>query len=102
MRVTLAKHGGMAAAINLRLPPRVVDTDALPKATAEELVRLVAAAKAAPAVQEEKSGGGRDVMSYTITVEDGSHPTVLKQSDIAMSPAFNALRGWLERHSAGK
>ena len=55
MRVTLAKHGGMPAAINLRLPPRVVDTDALPKGTAEELVRLVAAAKAAPPRKKDRA-----------------------------------------------
>ncbi len=102
MRVTLAKHGGLAAAIHLRLPPRAVDTDALPKGVAGELVRLVAAAKAAPAAKEERPGRGGDVMSYTITVEDGDRPTVLKQSDTAMSPAFDALRGWLEKHFAGK
>ena len=60
MKVSLAKHGGMAAAINLRLPPRVVDSDALPKAAAEESIRLAAAAKAAPAATEEKPGRGAD------------------------------------------
>jgi hypothetical protein len=102
MRVTLAKHGGLAAAINLRLPARVVDTDALPQGAAEELVRLVAAAKAAPVAKEERPGRGGDVMSYTITVEEGGRPTVLKQSDTAMSSAFDALRAWLEKHSADK
>jgi predicted RNA-binding protein YlxR (DUF448 family) len=99
MKVSLAKHGGMAAAINLRLPPRVVDSDALPKAAAEELIRLAAAAKAAPAATEEKPGRGADVMAYTITIEEGGTRTVLKQSDTAMSPAFDALRSWLEKHS---
>jgi hypothetical protein len=38
------------------------------------------------------------MMSYTITVEDSGHQTVLKQSDTTMSPAFRNLLGWLERH----
>jgi hypothetical protein len=42
-------------------------------------------------------------MSYTITLEeDGGEPTVLKQSDMTMSPSFAALLQWLERHPAGK
>ena len=49
MKVTLATHGGQAAGINLRLPPRVVDTDTLPEPAAEELAQLVAAAKAVKA-----------------------------------------------------
>jgi hypothetical protein len=102
MKVTLAKHGGQAAAINLRLPPQVVEAKALPHPAAEELVRLVAAAKAAPAAKDERPARGGDVMSYTITVDDGAGPTVLKQSDIAMSPEFDALRSWLESHTAGK
>lgn len=102
MKVTLAKHGGQAAAINLRLPPRVVDAGALSPDAAGELARLVAAAKAAPAAPKQTARQGGDVMSYTITVEDGDRPTVLKQSETAMSPAFDALRNWLERHSTEK
>ena len=99
MKASLASHGGIAAGINLRLPPRVVDSDALPKAAAEELIRLVVAAKAAPAATEEKPGRGADMMAYTITIEEDGTRTVLKQSDTAMSPAFDALRSWLEKHS---
>jgi hypothetical protein len=102
MKVTLAKHGGQAAALNLGRPPRMVDADTLSPAAAGELARLVAAAKAAPVAQEQKPNRGGDVMSYTITVEDGERPTVLKQSDTGMSAAFDALRSWLERHSADK
>lgn len=42
MKVTLATHGGQAAAIRLRLPPKVLDTDTLPPNTAMELAELVA------------------------------------------------------------
>lgn len=80
----------MAAAINLRLPPRVVDSDALPKTAAEELARLVAAAKAAPAATEEKPGRGADAMAYTITIEEDGTRTVLKRSDTAMSALARA------------
>jgi hypothetical protein len=102
MKVTLAKRGGHLAAINLRRPPLVVDSDAVPKSSAEELTRLVAAARAVPATQEKVSGIPGDVMTYTITVEEGGAVIVLKQSDIAMSPAFSALLGWLENHATGR
>ncbi|MFI6768097.1 protealysin inhibitor emfourin [Streptomyces sp. NPDC050355] len=98
MKVTLARHGGQAAAILLRLPPKVLDTDALPKNAAAELAQLVAAA--APAAEKDRPGRARDAMSYTITVEDGGRSTVLAQSDTTMSPAFAALLGWLEKHFA--
>ncbi|MFJ3310942.1 protealysin inhibitor emfourin [Streptomyces sp. NPDC086549] len=98
MKVTLATHGGLAAVTNLRLPPKVLDTDALPANAAAELVQLVAAAVAMP--EEDEASRARDAMSYTITVEDGGRSTVLKQSDAAMSPAFAALLTWLENHFA--
>ncbi len=100
MKVTLAEHGGLAAGV--RRLPRVVEADALPKAAAAELTRLVADAKAASGVQQDGPGRARDAMSYTITIEDGGGPTVLRQSDMTMSPAFAALLTWLKRHAAGK
>ncbi|AWM36727.1 hypothetical protein GobsT_54270 [Gemmata obscuriglobus] len=95
MKVTLAKHGGLAAGI--RRPPQVVDTDALPAPLAEELARLVAAAVAAGTPPGERPGRARDAMSYTLTVE-GDGRTALTQSDTAMTPAFAALLAWLEQH----
>ncbi len=100
MKVTLATHGGQAAAINLRLPPRVVDAEALPQEAARELARLVEAAKTTQAVKEDGPGQARDALSYTITVEDVDRSTVLTQSDTTMSPAFAALLTWLERRLA--
>jgi hypothetical protein len=96
MKVTLATHGGLAAAIRMRSPAQAVDGDALPKAAAAELARLVAAAKAAPARAEENPGRGADLMAYTITVEDDGPPVTLQQSQTTMSPAFDALRRWIE------
>ncbi|MEU6666013.1 protealysin inhibitor emfourin [Streptomyces sp. NPDC046727] len=101
MKVTLARHGGLAAAIRLSLPPDVVDTDALPENDAAELARLVAAALPAAVpggAGPDRPDPARDAMSYTITVEDDGRSTVLTQSDTAMSPEFAALLSWLEQH----
>ena len=95
MRVSLATHGGLAATIVRRLPPRVLDTDQLPDAEARELRRLVDAASADP-------GGGypashaRDAMTYTITVVDGAQSATLTSADTSMSPAFGALLTWVQ------
>jgi hypothetical protein len=96
MKVTLATHGGQAAAVNLGLPPRAVDTDALSGSAAAELSDLVAAAL--PTAGEERPTRARDAMSYTITVEDDSQPMVLQRSDNTMSLAFAELLDWLSRH----
>ncbi|MFD5633281.1 protealysin inhibitor emfourin [Streptomyces sp. NPDC127077] len=97
MRVTWEAQGGQAAAIRLGLPPKVLDTDALTESAAGELDRLVSAA--APEAGRERPSRARDAMSHTITVEDGVRSTTLTQSEAAMSPAFAALLGWLEKHT---
>ncbi|MET9894348.1 protealysin inhibitor emfourin [Streptomyces sp. NPDC006465] len=98
MKVTWETYGGQAAAIRLGLPPKVLDTDALPEDMARELDRLVAAALSE--AEEKRPDRARDVMSYTVTVEDGGHSTALTRSDVTMTPAFAALLGWLEKHAA--
>lgn len=104
MKITLATHGGLPAAINLRLPPRIVDTDTLPGTVAAELSRLVAAAESgstpeAGAPEKERPRRIPDEMSYTITVEDHGHQIALTASDTTMSQEFAALLNWLEQHS---
>jgi hypothetical protein len=100
MKVTLAKHGGLAAGI--RRPPLEVDSADLPVAAAAELERLVAEAKAAPEAQGERPGRARDAMSYTITVEEeDGEPTVLRHSDVSEASALSALLQWLQRHPKG-
>ncbi|BCY11145.1 protealysin inhibitor emfourin [Actinoplanes sp. L3-i22] len=95
MRVSLATHGGLAAPIVRRLPARVLDADRLPDDDARELRRLLAAAAADPGgVHPARSA--RDVMTYTVTVEDGPHSTTLTSSDTAMSAAFATLLSWLQ------
>lgn len=98
MKISLAKHGGQAAGMFLGRPPRVLDTDTLPPSAVGELAKLVEATKATVAAPAAGPGRARDVMSYTITVEDSGHQIVLKQSDTNMSPAFRNLLAWLERH----
>lgn len=103
MKVTLTTHGGLAAAINLGLPPRVVNTDNLPEPAAAELAQLVAAAKAAEPAEASTEAGPRrapDAMSYTITVESSDHQHVLAATDTTMSREFSALLDWLEQHFA--
>ncbi|MFJ3770567.1 protealysin inhibitor emfourin [Streptomyces sp. NPDC090075] len=99
MKVTLETHGGQAAAINLRLPPQVLDTGNLPEEAAAQVARLVAAA-VPEASAPEPPGGAPDAMSYTITVEDGGRTTVLTRSDTTMSPAFAALLDRLREYFA--
>jgi hypothetical protein len=98
MKISLAKYGGQAAGMFLGRAPRVLEADTLPPPAAQELARLVETAKATAAATGAGPGRARDMMSYTITVEDSGHQTVLKQSDTTMSPAFRNLLGWLERH----
>jgi hypothetical protein len=100
MKVTLATHGGLAAAINIQLPPRVVDTEMLPGPAAAELSRLVAAAKAGNAPPSAGDERARDAMSYLITVEELGQSTTLAQSDVTMSTQFAALLSWLQQHAA--
>lgn len=99
MKVTLAAHGGLAAAVYLNRPPRQVDAAEIPLAAAAELADLVAAAAAAPAPPPSPRTAP-DAMSYSITVEHDGQQTILRQSDTTMSPAFADLLGWLQSHFA--
>lgn len=92
MRVTLTTHGGLAAPINRRLPPRVVEIDE--PAEVARVRQLIEAARSQTA-----SGAQSDAMTYTLTVADGSDETVIKGSDVDMTEAFAALLDFVERRS---
>jgi hypothetical protein len=96
MKVTVAEYGGLAAGTSRQ--PQVVNAESLPHPAREELAGLVAAAQGAMA-PEVGPGMARDAMSYTITVEAGGQPTVLRQSDGNMSAEFAALLKWLKRNA---
>ena len=97
MKITLAQHGGLAAGIRLNRPPIAIDAAALEASQAAEMKALAAAAVGAP--PGARSGKARDEMSYTLTIEDGGHQTVLSQSDTSMSIEFGKLLAFLQRHS---
>ncbi|MEH0450117.1 MULTISPECIES: protealysin inhibitor emfourin [unclassified Streptomyces] len=93
--------GGLAATVLADLPPQVLDTDTLPDGAAAEMHRLVsAAARSVAEGTEEPSSLARDAMSYSITVEEGGHASVLVQSDTTMSAEFAALLRRLRQHTA--
>ena len=96
MKITLAQHGGHAAAINRARPPQIIDSAALDEPKAAELEQLVAAAATAPS--RTNSGKARDAMTYKITIEDQGRETVLSQSDTTMSAEFGKLLAWLQRY----
>ena len=102
MKVTLAKHGGWAAGVQLASGARVVDADTLPRSAAAELAHLVSAAQAIPSAAAKAPSRSADVSNYAITVEDGQQTTVLRQSDLTESPAFAALREWIESQPVQK
>ncbi|WP_433295560.1 protealysin inhibitor emfourin [Actinoplanes sp. CA-030573] len=94
MRVTLATHGGLAAALNRRLPPRVVDVD-----KPGEIAELRKLINEAEREGESAAGATSDAMTYTVTVTDGNRETVIKRSDVDMTEAFAALLDFVERRS---
>jgi hypothetical protein len=102
MKVSLATHGGHLAGYYRNREPQVVDTTSLPRDAAEELARLVTAAKTAPASGHTRSDLARDAISYTITIENDGPPVVLVQSDVTMSSAFVTLRNWIKTHATSK
>lgn len=102
MKIGLAIHGGLAAGIRLGRPARTLDADALPETEKSKLRELIAAAKREAASGASKGPRGADNQSYTISVADGDEPLELTQYDATMSPAFAALRNWIQDHLRGK
>jgi hypothetical protein len=98
VRLSLETTGGLAAALRLGRPPTVVDSAALPASAADELAGLVAAAR--DDVPPPPDGSAADEASYTITVEDGGAPTVLRRTDTTMTAAFAELLDWVQRHGS--
>ncbi len=68
VKATLREFGGPIDPTGQRA--RVVDTDSMSKEMADELARLAAEAKAHPPGPDETAGRGRDMMTYSITIEE--------------------------------
>jgi hypothetical protein len=97
VRVSLATAGGFAAALSLGRPPRVVDGDALPAAEAAELAALVSAVREESPPEDD--GRARDAVTTTLTVDDAGTATVLRRSEVASTPAWEALVSWVRQHA---
>ena len=100
MKVTLATYGGQTATMSLL--PKTVDSVHLSQVEADELSRLVMAAKQAEPAELGVPGRGGDVGTRVVTIEAGGEPVVLSQSDTKSSPAFDGLCNWIERHSKSR
>jgi Emfourin len=67
----------------------------------DELARLVTAAKAHPPGADATAGKGRDMMTYSIAIEEDGQAVVLKQSDATRTQAFIELQDWIKRNAGG-
>jgi Emfourin len=97
VKATLREFGGPIDPTGQRA--RVVDTGSMTKETADELMRLAAAAKAQPPSPDATAGRGRDMMTYSITIEHDGETLVLKQSDATRTQAFIELQDWIKRNA---
>ena len=76
----------------------MADTNEISKEKADEFARLVATAKTQPTIPDTGAGKGRDMMTYSITVEEDGQVVVLKQSDATRSQAFIDLQAWIKQN----
>jgi transcriptional regulator GlxA family with amidase domain len=97
VKATLREFGGPIDPTGQRA--RVVDTDSMTKEGADKLTRLVAEAKARPPGADATAGLGRDMMTYSITIEDDGQALVLKQSDATRTQAFIELQDWIKQNA---
>ena len=97
MKATLREFGGPIDPTGQRA--RVVDTGSMSKEMADELARLVAEAKAHPPGADATAGRGRDMMTYSITIEEDGQVVVLKQSDATRTQGFIELQDWIKRNA---
>ena len=102
MKISLATSGGQAAGVYLRKPPLVLEVEKLAAAEKAELLRRLAAAAAEAKSHVAREARGADLMSYTISVDDGDRSFVLKRSDSGMQGGFASLLDWLQAHLSAK
>lgn len=98
MKVTLEKHGGMAA---IRHPPVTIDAAELNEYERSELEQLIHQVQREAPRSQASPDRMRDAMSYRISVDEGGQTADYRQSDINMSEAFARLMDWLQRHRSG-
>jgi hypothetical protein len=92
MRIRLAAQGRCV------LPHRFIDSTELDPAQAERLARAVKAALAESAGRAAEARRELpDARSYTVTIEDGGEPTMLRGGDGDLPPEFARLLGEMLR-----
>ncbi|HLO33956.1 MAG TPA: protealysin inhibitor emfourin [Anaerolineales bacterium] len=95
MRVDFQGSGGFA---NLKLTCHV-DTDTLPQAQAEELLKLVQSSGVFDLQQSDvrpaPSGGPPDVFSYQLSVSAGDRQKTLTFNDVTAPGSLQPLLAWL-------
>ena len=90
----IAYFPGLAKTIDL-------DTDTLPAQDAEEMRRLVAAARffeLPVSTGQQPARGAADYRRYTITVDDGSAHHTVQTTDPVSDPHLQALITFAQRH----
>lgn len=97
VKATLREFGGPIDPTGQRA--RVVDTGSMSKEMADRLAKLVAEAKAQPPGPDMTAGRGRDMMTYSITIEQDGQSIVLKQSDATRTQAFTELQNWIKQNA---
>ena len=119
MEIEVSTSGGLTAGMRYGRTPQVLRTDQLDPGDSRALSELVERARAAAEPEptavgcDDEPGAARagaappprrmpDAMSYTITVRDGSHAAVLKESDAHMTDEFAALLDWVQGRLADR
>ncbi|HEY6796121.1 MAG TPA: protealysin inhibitor emfourin [Kineosporiaceae bacterium] len=98
--VTLVTHGGLAAGVAAGRPPRVVDAARLAPGDAATLRRLVSGALAAAPGPAPRAPGAADVASYTVTIDRGGAPQLLRVDDLSLTDPVADLVDWIEENAS--
>ena len=97
MRITLQTEGGIAHFPGLSRPV-TIESDQLPEQEADELRKLVGAARLSdrPAPAGKPPPGAADVRQYTITVESGGRSETVRMTDLGDDPDLKRLLRFLQ------
>ena len=101
MRIQFKVEGGVAYFPGLS-KPRVIDSDDLPPAEAEQLRRLVDAVDFSqqPAAARTLPKGAADMRQYTITIEEGRRRRTIHLTDPIRDNDLAALVDYLREQTA--
>jgi hypothetical protein len=97
MRIQFKREGGLVALPGLSRPV-TIDSDQLPEDEARELEQMVAAARVFERAPDARAlpAGARDIITYTVTVEDGGRHHTVQMSDLTQDPDLQRLLVFLK------